>query len=142
LAGGGSGPGVHAHVALILEAAARAVVRARVQHAAAPAVLARPAGHGVRAFDRGTAAARAIHAGCAGRGANLGKLGNARLDAERIARRETAAVGVAGAFLGGWLGHALGWYGAGEGPGIIVSVIGAVILLAIYRAVIGRRRVV
>jgi uncharacterized membrane protein YeaQ/YmgE (transglycosylase-associated protein family) len=36
----------------------------------------------------------------------------------------------------------MGWYEAGEGPGIIVSVIGAVILLAIYRAVIGRRRVV
>lgn len=54
----------------------------------------------------------------------------------------TILLGVAGAFVGGWLGHALGWYGAGEGPGIIVSVIGAVILLAIYRAVIGRRRVV
>jgi uncharacterized membrane protein YeaQ/YmgE (transglycosylase-associated protein family) len=54
----------------------------------------------------------------------------------------TILLGVAGAFLGGWLGHALGWYSAGEGPGIIVSVIGAVILLAIYRAVIGRRRVV
>ena len=51
-------------------------------------------------------------------------------------------VGIIGAFLGGWLGHAMGWYEAGEGPGIIVSVIGAVILLAIYRAVIGRRRVV
>ena len=54
----------------------------------------------------------------------------------------TILLGVAGAFLGGWLGHALGWYANGEGPGIIVSVIGAVILLAIYRAVIGRRRVV
>ena len=39
------------------------------------------------------------------------------------------------------LGHAVGWYEAGDGPGIIMSVIGAVILLAIYRAVIGRRRV-
>jgi uncharacterized membrane protein YeaQ/YmgE (transglycosylase-associated protein family) len=54
----------------------------------------------------------------------------------------TILLGVAGAFLGGWIGHALGWYEAGEAPGIIVSVIGAVILLAIYRAVIGRRRVV
>jgi uncharacterized membrane protein YeaQ/YmgE (transglycosylase-associated protein family) len=52
----------------------------------------------------------------------------------------TILLGVAGAFLGGWIGHALGWYSAGEGPGIIVSIIGAVILLAIYRAVIGRRR--
>jgi uncharacterized membrane protein YeaQ/YmgE (transglycosylase-associated protein family) len=54
----------------------------------------------------------------------------------------TMLLGVAGAFVGGWIGHAFGWYEAGEGPGIIVSIIGAVILLAIYRAVIGRRRVV
>ncbi len=54
----------------------------------------------------------------------------------------TILLGVAGAFVGGWIGHALGWYAAGEGPGIIVSIIGAVILLAIYRVVIGRRRVV
>ncbi len=52
----------------------------------------------------------------------------------------TILLGVAGAFLGGWIGHALGWYEAGEGPGIIVSIIGAIILLAIYRAVLGRRR--
>ncbi len=53
----------------------------------------------------------------------------------------TILLGVAGAFIAGWLGHAIGWYEAGDGPGIIMSVIGAVILLAIYRAVIGRRRV-
>jgi uncharacterized membrane protein YeaQ/YmgE (transglycosylase-associated protein family) len=52
----------------------------------------------------------------------------------------TILLGVAGAFVGGWIGQALGFYEAGEGPGIIVSIIGAVILLAIYRAVIGRRR--
>jgi uncharacterized membrane protein YeaQ/YmgE (transglycosylase-associated protein family) len=54
----------------------------------------------------------------------------------------TILLGIAGAFIAGWLGHAVGWYEAGEGPGIIMSIIGAVILLAIYRAVIGRRRVV
>ena len=52
----------------------------------------------------------------------------------------TILLGIAGAFIAGWLGHAVGWYEAGEGPGIIMSVIGAVILLAIYRAVLGRRR--
>lgn len=52
----------------------------------------------------------------------------------------TILLGVAGAFLAGWLGQAVGWYEAGEGPGIIMSVIGAVILLAIYRFVVGRRR--
>ena len=54
----------------------------------------------------------------------------------------TILLGVAGAFIAGWLGSAVGWYEANEGPGIIMSVIGAVVLLAIYRAVIGRRRVV
>jgi len=54
----------------------------------------------------------------------------------------TILLGIAGAFIAGWLGHAVGWYEAGEGPGIIMSIIGAVILLAIYRAVIGRRRTV
>ena len=54
----------------------------------------------------------------------------------------TILLGVAGAFVGGWIGHALGWYGAGEGPGIIMSVIGAVLLLGIYRLVIGRRHAV
>ena len=53
----------------------------------------------------------------------------------------TILLGVAGAFIAGWLGHAFGWYKIGDGPGIIMSVVGAVILLAIYRAVIGRRRV-
>lgn len=51
----------------------------------------------------------------------------------------TILLGIAGSFVAGMLGHALGWYEAGDGPGIIASIIGAVILLAIYRAVAGRR---
>ncbi|MGE0400061.1 MAG: GlsB/YeaQ/YmgE family stress response membrane protein [Kofleriaceae bacterium] len=51
----------------------------------------------------------------------------------------TMLLGVAGSFIAGMLGHALGWYEVGDGPGIIASVIGAVILLAIYRAFAGRR---
>ena len=51
----------------------------------------------------------------------------------------TVMLGVAGSFVAGMLGHSLGWYAAGEGPGIVASVIGAVILLAIYRAITGRR---
>jgi uncharacterized membrane protein YeaQ/YmgE (transglycosylase-associated protein family) len=54
----------------------------------------------------------------------------------------TILLGIAGAFIAGALGHALGWYKVGDGPGIIASIIGAVILLAIYRAVIGRRHAV
>ncbi len=51
----------------------------------------------------------------------------------------TILLGIAGSFVAGMLGHAVGWYEAGEGPGIIASILGAVILLAIYRAVAGRR---
>jgi uncharacterized membrane protein YeaQ/YmgE (transglycosylase-associated protein family) len=53
----------------------------------------------------------------------------------------TILLGIAGSFIAGFIGHALGWYEVGDGPGIIASIIGAVILLAIYRAVIGHRRV-
>jgi len=52
----------------------------------------------------------------------------------------TMLLGVAGAFIAGVLGKALGWYEVGDGPGIIASIIGSVILLAIYRAVIGKNR--
>ena len=51
----------------------------------------------------------------------------------------TILLGIAGSFVAGMIGHAVGWYDAGEGPGIIASVLGAIILLAIYRAVVGRR---
>lgn len=51
----------------------------------------------------------------------------------------TALIGVAGALLAGFLGRAAGWYAAGEPAGFIASIIGAVLLLAIYRVVIGRR---
>jgi uncharacterized membrane protein YeaQ/YmgE (transglycosylase-associated protein family) len=55
----------------------------------------------------------------------------------------TMLLGVAGSLVAGFLGRALGWYRhPGEGPGIIVSIIGAMILLGIYRLVIGRRRTV
>ena len=52
----------------------------------------------------------------------------------------TMLIGVAGALLAGFLGRALGWYSnPGEAPGIIASIIGAMLLLLIYRFVIGRR---
>jgi uncharacterized membrane protein YeaQ/YmgE (transglycosylase-associated protein family) len=51
----------------------------------------------------------------------------------------TVALGIAGALLGGGIGRALGLYTAGEPAGWIMSVVGAVILLAIYRAFLGRR---
>jgi len=52
----------------------------------------------------------------------------------------TMLIGVAGALLAGFLGRALGWYNnPSEGPGIIASIIGAMILLLLYRLFIGRR---
>jgi len=44
----------------------------------------------------------------------------------------TALLGVAGAFVAGYLGVALGFYQQGEPVGFIASVIGAIILLVIY----------
>ena len=55
----------------------------------------------------------------------------------------TMLLGIAGSLIASFLGHALGWYRSpGSGPGIIASVIGAMILLAIYRLAIHRRSVV
>lgn len=44
----------------------------------------------------------------------------------------TAILGVAGAFVAGYLGVALGFYQQGEPVGFIASVIGAILLLVIY----------
>jgi uncharacterized membrane protein YeaQ/YmgE (transglycosylase-associated protein family) len=54
----------------------------------------------------------------------------------------TMLLGVAGAFIATWLGQAIGWYQAGEGAGFIGAVVGAVILLLIYRLVVKRRSTV
>lgn len=52
----------------------------------------------------------------------------------------TMLLGVAGSFVALLIGRAMGMYSAGnDGPGIIASVLGAVVLLALYRTVIGRR---
>jgi uncharacterized membrane protein YeaQ/YmgE (transglycosylase-associated protein family) len=45
----------------------------------------------------------------------------------------TMLLGIAGSFLAGWLGRAVGWYQADQPAGFIASVVGAIILLAIYR---------
>jgi uncharacterized membrane protein YeaQ/YmgE (transglycosylase-associated protein family) len=45
----------------------------------------------------------------------------------------TMLLGVAGAFVAGFLGRLIGWYSPGEGAGIIMSVLGALLLLWLYR---------
>lgn len=45
----------------------------------------------------------------------------------------TMLLGIAGSLLAGFLGRFLGFYEPGQGAGLIMSVIGAIVLLAIYR---------
>lgn len=51
----------------------------------------------------------------------------------------TTVLGIIGSFLGGFIGQALGLYQPGEPAGFIMAVIGAMLVLFIYRAAIGRR---
>lgn len=51
----------------------------------------------------------------------------------------TTLLGIAGAFVAGYLGQVFGWYSVGEPVGFIASVIGAMLLLLIYRMIAGRR---
>jgi uncharacterized membrane protein YeaQ/YmgE (transglycosylase-associated protein family) len=51
----------------------------------------------------------------------------------------TILLGIAGSFVAGYLGQAIGWYQSGQPAGFIASVIGAMILLLLYRLIRGRR---
>jgi uncharacterized membrane protein YeaQ/YmgE (transglycosylase-associated protein family) len=51
----------------------------------------------------------------------------------------TTLLGIAGAIVAKYLGQAMGWYGAEEPVGFIASVLGAIILLVLYRVLVGRR---
>lgn len=51
----------------------------------------------------------------------------------------TAILGIVGAFVATWLGQAIGWYGPGEGAGFIASVVGAIIVLAVWGMVSKKR---
>ena len=51
----------------------------------------------------------------------------------------TILLGVAGSFVATFLGRAMGLYQEGSGAGFIASVLGAMILLFVYRLIIGRR---
>jgi len=44
----------------------------------------------------------------------------------------TILLGVAGSFLAGIIGQAMGWYQAGQGAGFVASVVVAIILLVVY----------
>jgi uncharacterized membrane protein YeaQ/YmgE (transglycosylase-associated protein family) len=51
----------------------------------------------------------------------------------------TILLGIAGALIGGFVGRALGLYEANEGAGWLMSILGAIILLALYRMMVRRR---
>jgi uncharacterized membrane protein YeaQ/YmgE (transglycosylase-associated protein family) len=51
----------------------------------------------------------------------------------------TMLLGIAGAVLGGFTGRAMGFYGPGEAAGFLMSFVGAVVLLALYRMMVRRR---
>ena len=51
----------------------------------------------------------------------------------------TILLGIAGAFVATFLGRAMGLYPEGSSAGFIASVLGAMLLLFIYRLIIGRR---
>jgi uncharacterized membrane protein YeaQ/YmgE (transglycosylase-associated protein family) len=50
----------------------------------------------------------------------------------------TTLLGIVGALVATWIGQAIGWYRPGEAAGFIGAVVGAIILLVIYRMVRGR----
>ena len=53
----------------------------------------------------------------------------------------TVLLGIAGALVAGWLGRAIGWYGANDqGAGFVAAIVGAFLLLLISRLIAGRRR--
>ena len=51
----------------------------------------------------------------------------------------TILLGIAGALVGGFLGRAMGFYGENQGAGWIMSILGSIVLLALYRMMVRRR---
>jgi len=49
----------------------------------------------------------------------------------------TMIIGIAGSIIATYIGQAIGWYRAGQGAGFIMSVVGAIVLLFIYRLIKG-----
>ena len=50
----------------------------------------------------------------------------------------TIVIGVAGAVLAGFLGQSVGWYDAGEGAGFLAAIVGAILILFVYRMIARR----
>ena len=51
----------------------------------------------------------------------------------------TVLLGIVGSFVASYLGQTMGWYRAGQPAGFIAAVIGAMLVLFVYRLVAGKR---
>ncbi len=51
----------------------------------------------------------------------------------------TILLGLAGSFVAGYLGRFLGWYQEGQSAGFIMSILGAILLLFVYRLLTGKK---
>jgi uncharacterized membrane protein YeaQ/YmgE (transglycosylase-associated protein family) len=54
----------------------------------------------------------------------------------------TMLLGIVGALFGGFIGRSLGMYDANQSAGILMSIVGAIVVLFIYRLLVGRRHTV
>ena len=52
----------------------------------------------------------------------------------------TILLGIAGSFVAHYVGKSAGWYAEGEPAGFLASVVGAIVLLILYRVLFRRRR--
>lgn len=50
----------------------------------------------------------------------------------------TIVIGVLGALAAGFIGQSIGWYRPGEGAGFLAAIVGAVLLLILYRLIARR----
>ena len=51
----------------------------------------------------------------------------------------TMALGILGSIVATYLGRVIGWYKEGQSAGFLMSILGAVLLLAIYRWIRGKK---
>ena len=52
----------------------------------------------------------------------------------------TILLGIGGAVVAGFIGKSLNWYKDGEGAGFIAAIVGAILILFVWRLIAGRRR--
>lgn len=58
---------------------------------------------------------------------------------DRMSLIVTSLLGISGSLIAGWVGRALGWYGPEDGAGFIMSTVGAMLVLGVYRKVVQKR---